>query len=81
MKRIIFALLWTTETEPRFIWIWGVLLFGGSTIGLRVPEIWSRSTPINILVVVAISLAGGYAFGWLMWRYLRWVRKRIQRPE
>ena len=73
MKPLIRFCAWSAATKQRFIWIFGVLLFGGGCwtfslgwgfLTLKIPTIHL----VDALIWLAIWLAGGYFWGSLRWR-------------
>jgi hypothetical protein len=73
MKRLIRFYAWSVATKQRFIWIFGVLYFGGGCwtfslgwgfLTLKMPTIQF----VDALIWLATWLAAGYLWGSLMWR-------------
>ena len=71
---------WSGATKTRFIWIWGVLSWGGSMITWNIAQI--RLGPIEAaFVLVAASLFGGFLYGLAMWHFSQWLRRKNHRKS
>jgi hypothetical protein len=74
LKRI---LAWPLGTKQRFIWTYGVVLFGGGLMIVLPPS----SGPIVLgLFEVAIKFVAGYVGGWLVWWALNQLMPMLLAP-
>ena len=76
MKRFLIPLRWATATKHRFIWIFGVLVFGGSMALWTLQDTLPRFPPILVVGFVLLWLMAGYVWGWLMWYCTRLIRRQ-----
>ena len=81
-------IVWSKATEQRFIWIFGILYFGGVCWVLwLVSDFWryfpSASYWVDFVIFAAFQLVaclvGGYFFGRIMWRKRAiWDKEKTQ---
>jgi hypothetical protein len=67
---------WTIEGPVRFIFVWGMLAFGGIAGALAVPHVWPL--PWAAQRALLFWAGAGVVWGALVWPYARAARRRLE---
>lgn len=75
MKHLRRWAVWSLATKQRYIWIYGVVGYGGGMAIWSSPDFWSpRHSLIHSLLFTALWIPAGYLFGWIMWHFVKWAK-------